>query len=57
MRIWKGRNNGNDYWRKIIKGLSRFLIEKGIFNKVIVESFDKTKNELIKQRDKLLSWL
>lgn len=31
----------------MIKELSRFLIEKGIFKKVIVEPFDKVKLKLV----------
>ncbi|GIU68820.1 MAG: helicase [Candidatus Woesearchaeota archaeon] len=45
-RIWRQYRKDND-WRKMIKELSDFLIEKGIFKKAIIEPFDKMKLKLI----------
>lgn len=44
--IWRRYQKDKD-WRKMIKELNEFLIEKGIFKKVIVEPFDKTKLKLV----------
>ena len=49
-KIWKQynpRTKGDGNWKKMIKELSGFLIEKGVFNKVIVEPFDKAKLKLV----------
>lgn len=45
-KIWRHYKKDND-WRKMIKELSGFLIEKGIFKKMAVEPFDKSKLRLI----------
>ncbi|MBI4149200.1 hypothetical protein HY491_02015, partial [Candidatus Woesearchaeota archaeon] len=45
-KIWRQYKKANN-WRIMIKELSSFLIEKGIFKKVIVEPFDKVKLKLI----------
>jgi superfamily II DNA or RNA helicase len=45
-KIWKQYKKDND-WKNMIKELSNFLIEKGIFKKIIVEPFDKAKLQLI----------
>jgi len=45
-KIWKQyRKDGK--WKNMIKELSSFLIEKGIFKKMIIEPFDKSKLQLI----------
>ena len=49
-KIWKQYNpktKGDGDWKKMIKKLGNFLIEKGIFRKNIVEPFDKSKLKLI----------
>lgn len=43
---WKQYKQDNN-WKKLIKELSGFLIEKGIFKKAIVEPFNKSKLKLI----------
>ncbi|MEM4215717.1 MAG: C-terminal helicase domain-containing protein, partial [Candidatus Anstonellales archaeon] len=45
-KIWREYKKNND-WKKLIKELSDFLIEKGIFKKAIIEPFDKQKLKLI----------
>ncbi|MDD2666719.1 MAG: helicase-related protein [Methanocellales archaeon] len=45
-RIWRQYKKDND-WKEMIKELSNFLMEKGIFKKTIVEPFDKSKLQLI----------
>lgn len=45
-KVWKQyKKDGN--WRKMITELSGFLIERGIFKKVVVEPFDKSKLRLV----------
>lgn len=44
--IWKQYKKDND-WKKMIKELSNFLMEKGIFRKMVVAPFDKSKLQLI----------
>ena len=44
--IWRQYKKDND-WRKLIKELGGFLIEKGIFKKTVVEPFDKLKLKLV----------
>ena len=45
-KIWRQYKKDND-WRKLIKELGGFLIEKGIFKKTVVEPFDKLKLKLV----------
>ena len=45
-KMWRQYRKDND-WRKMIKELSGFLIEKGIFKKAIIEPFEKSKLKLI----------
>jgi superfamily II DNA or RNA helicase len=45
-KIWRQYKKDND-WKKLIKELSNFLIEKGIFKRTIIEPFDKSKLQLI----------
>ncbi|MEM4707421.1 MAG: hypothetical protein QXL47_02315, partial [Candidatus Anstonellales archaeon] len=45
-KIWREYKKNND-WKKLIKELSDFLIEKGIFKKAIIEPLDKQKLKLI----------
>jgi len=45
-KIWRQYKKDND-WRKLIKELGEFLIEKGIFKKTVVEPFDKLKLKLV----------
>jgi len=45
-KIWRQYKKDND-WRKMIKELGGFLIEKGVFKKIVVEPFDRTKLKLI----------
>ncbi|MDI3544149.1 MAG: hypothetical protein PWQ28_430 [Candidatus Woesearchaeota archaeon] len=45
-RIWRQYKKDNN-WKEMIKELSNFLMEKGIFKKTIVEPFDKSKLQLI----------
>ncbi len=45
-KIWRQYKKDND-WRKMIKELGGFLIEKGIFKKTVVEPFDKLKLKLV----------
>ena len=45
-KIWRQYTKDND-WRKLIKELGGFLIEKGIFKKTVVEPFDKLKLKLV----------
>jgi len=45
-KIWRAyQKDGN--WKKMIKELNNFLIEKGVFKKEIVEPFDKSKVKLV----------
>jgi superfamily II DNA or RNA helicase len=45
-RVWRiYRRDGN--WRKMITEISGFLIEKGIFKRVVVEPFDRSKLKLV----------
>ena len=45
-KIWRGYKKDND-WRKMMTGLSEFLIEKGIFKKVVLRPFNRSKLRLI----------
>jgi len=45
-KIWRQYKRDND-WKKLIKKLGEFLIEKGIFKKIVVEPFDKSKLKLV----------
>jgi len=45
-RIWRQYKKDSN-WKKMIKELSNFLMEKGIFKKAIVAPFDKSKLQLI----------
>jgi superfamily II DNA or RNA helicase len=45
-KIWRQYRKDND-WRKLIKELGGFLIEKGIFKKIVIEPFDKSKLKLV----------
>ena len=45
-KIWRQYKKDSD-WKKMIKELSNFLMEKGVFKKTIVEPFDKSKLQLI----------
>jgi len=45
-RIWRQYKKDNN-WKKMIKELNNFLMEKGIFKKTVVEPFDKSKLRLI----------
>ena len=45
-KIWRQYKKDNN-WKNIIKDLSNFLIEKGIFKKGVIEPFDKSKLRLI----------
>ena len=45
-KIWRQYKKDND-WRKMIKELGGFLIEKGVFKKIVVEPFDRSKLKLI----------
>ena len=45
-KIWRQYKKDNN-WKNIIKELSNFLIEKGIFKKGAIEPFDKSKLRLI----------
>ncbi|PKP60888.1 MAG: hypothetical protein CVT88_01665 [Candidatus Altiarchaeales archaeon HGW-Altiarchaeales-1] len=42
-RQYKKDNN----WKRLIKDLNKFLMEKGIFKKITIEPFDKSKLQLI----------
>ncbi|MBU4266495.1 MAG: hypothetical protein KKE96_04635 [Candidatus Altiarchaeota archaeon] len=45
-KIWRQYKRDND-WKKVIKELNNFLMEKGTFKKNVVEPFDKSKLQLI----------
>ena len=45
-KIWRQYKKDND-WRKMIKELGGFLIEKGVFKKIVIEPFDRSKLKLI----------
>jgi len=45
-KIWKQYKKDNN-WKKMIKELNNFLMEKGIFKKTVIEPFDKSKLRLI----------
>jgi high-affinity nickel permease len=45
-RMWK-RYKKDDDWKKLIKELNNFLMEKGMLKKAIVEPFDMSKLRLI----------
>jgi len=45
-KIWREYKKDNN-WKKAIKQLSNFLMEKGLFKKSVVEPFDKLKLRLI----------
>jgi len=45
-KIWRQYKKDNN-WKKMIKDLNNFLMEKGIFKKTVVEPFDKSKLRLI----------
>ena len=45
-RIWRQYKKDNN-WKEMIKELSNFLMEKGVFKKTIVAPFDKSKLQLI----------
>ncbi|MEM3173069.1 MAG: C-terminal helicase domain-containing protein, partial [Candidatus Nitrosotenuis sp.] len=45
-KIWRQYKKDGD-WKKMITELGGFLIEKGVFKKTVVESFDKSKLKLV----------
>ncbi len=45
-KMW-GQYKKDDDWKGLIKELTNFLIEKGIFKKTVIEPFDKSKLQLI----------
>ena len=45
-KIWRTYKRNSD-WKKMIEQLAEFLTEKGIFKKMVVEPFDKSKLKLI----------
>jgi len=45
-KIWRQYKKDNN-WKKRIKELNNFLMEKGVFKKTIIEPFDKSKLRLI----------
>lgn len=49
-KIWRQYNpktGGDGDWKKMIKELGNFLMEKGVFKKMVVEPFDKSKLQLV----------
>lgn len=45
-KIWRQYKKDNE-WKKMIKELGDFLMEKGIFKKTVIEPFDRSKLRLI----------
>lgn len=45
-KIWRGYKKNNN-WKKMMKELSEFLIEKGVFKKAVLQPFDRSKLRLI----------
>jgi len=45
-RMWRQYKKDDD-WKKLIKDLSNYLIEKGVFTKTVVEPFDESKLKLM----------